>query len=227
MLAGLAMAACGVAGSAAAQVSASASVASDYRLRGVSLSDLRPAASVSLSDDLANGIYFGGSALGQDTKQEGAQALGHVEYLGYAGRLAGGAAWDVGVSHQRYSLYSAGPSRLSYSEAYVGLSKGALSTRLSYSPDYNGQHHNVAYLEVNGTVRPAPDWRVAAHLGVFRALNRWPFVTLRPRYDTRLDVVRRLGPVELDVGWAAATSGFRAEPKRARGGLVVGLTAYF
>jgi len=48
---------------ALAQVSGNVSVVSDYRLRAASISDRRPAASLTLSDDLENGVYFGGTVV--------------------------------------------------------------------------------------------------------------------------------------------------------------------
>ncbi len=208
---------------ALAQVSASLSLQSDYRLRGVSLTDRNPALSLSASGDLSNGVYLGGSLIGQQTS-EGLRDLGHMEYLGYAVRTADGAAWDVGVNNQDLTLYGGRPFRLKYSEVYVGVSKSDFSARLHYSPNWPGTQ--TLYLDLNGAWRPAPDWRVAGHVGVFKPLQP-PAGAPPARYDARLDLIREFRRGEFSLGWSAATPALRPQTRRSHGGLVVGATAFF
>ena len=214
-------------GTAQAQFAASVALTSDYRVRGVSLSDRRPALSLGVSDDLANGVFLGGTAIAQDAADSHGRFLAHEEYAGYAQRLTNGMTWEAGLDNQRYEGYGPTPIRLSYSEAFFGLSAGRVTTRLYYSPNYNGSGHNIAYLETNAAMRPAGGWRVAGHVGVFEPLNRWRGVAMRPRYDARADLIRKLGPAELSLGWAAASPPAGPEHKRSRGAFIVGLAAYF
>jgi uncharacterized protein (TIGR02001 family) len=212
---------------AQAQLSGSVALTSDYRVRGVSLSDRRPALSVGVSDDLANGVFLGGSAIVQDAPGSHGRLLAYEEYAGYAQRLTNGMTWEVGLDNQRYEGYGAAPVRLSYSEGFFGLSAGRVTTRLYYSQNYNGSDHNIAYLETNAALRPTGGWRVTGHVGVFEPLNAWRGVSMRPRYDARVDVIRKLGPAELSLGWAAASPPVGPERKRSRGAVIVGLAAYF
>lgn len=208
---------------ALAQVSASLSLQSDYRLRGVSLTDRRPALSLSVSGDLPNGAYLGGSLIGQQTS-EGLRDLGHMEYLGYAVRTAGGVSWDLGVNNQDLTLYGGRAFHLKYSEVYVGVSKADFSARLHYSPNWPGTE--TLYLDLNGAWRPRSDWRVAGHVGVFKPLQPPPGAARAP-YDARLDLIREFKRSELSLGWSVATPAVRPQTRRSHGGFVVGATAFF
>ena len=214
-------------GPAKAQVSAGLAVTTDYRVRGVSLSDRRPAMTLSLSDDFANGVYAGAVAVAQDAPPSHMRFLGHQEYLGYARRMDDGLTWEVGADNQHYVGYGPTPLRLNYTEAYAGLSGRNLSARLYYSPNYNGSDHHIAYFETNAVVRPADGWRITGHAGVFQPLNDWPFVKRRPRYDGRIEVIRTFGRAEVSLGWAGATPSVGPDPKRSRGALMVGASVYF
>jgi uncharacterized protein (TIGR02001 family) len=229
-----ALACAGIAGALAvqpslaqAQVSAALSITNDYRVRGISFSNRRPALSVSLSDDLANGVYMGATAIAQDVTEEDIRMLGDIEYLGYARRLSNGLAWEVGLDRQHYDSYGTVRLRLNYADAYVGLSKGAFSTRLYYSPNYNGEGHSMGYLEANATLRPADAWRVAAHVGVQQAFNHWRGASMKPRYDGRVDVIRSFGRAEVSLGVAQASPDFAPAPKRSHAGVIVGASVYF
>ena len=228
VLAASAAATVGLAGSATAQVAASLSIASDYRLRGVSLSDRNPVLALSVSDDLANGVYLGGSAIGAAPSGDGARLVGNMEYAGYAARLENGLTWDVGLDNQVFRVPTPTPLRLSYSEAHVGLSNGDVSARLYYSPNYLRPGLSIAYLEVGGVLRPTDDWRVAAHLGFFKPLAGTGGTTVRrERTDVRLDIVRRFRSGELGLGWAAASPAALPAPARSRGAFVLSATASF
>lgn len=213
---------------ARAQVSTSLSVLSDYRIRGVSVSARRPALSLSVADDLSNGVYFGGSFIGQEGPEHSPHKVGHMEYVGYAMRKDG-LAWEVGADNQDLSVYTQ-PTKvhLKYSEAYVGVSGEALSARVYYSPNYLRSGLNVAYAEVNGVVRPADAWRVTGHVGFFQPVsgNKGTGVR-RERVDLRVDVVRRLGPAELALGWAMASPAPLPDRRRGESGLIASATVFF
>lgn len=219
---GLLVAAASLAVPARAQIAGSLTLHSDDRLRGVSISDRRPTLTLSLADDLPNGVYLGASATGEDAGGgEGLRALGHAEYLGYAMRRSNGLTWDVGVDNEDIRIYAGRRVRLRYTEGYVGVSNGSLSGRISYSPNYQRSGINVAYAEVNGVMRPADNWRLAGHVGAFVPVSGTSGTPIRRnRYDIRLDVFRRFGPVELGLGWAAATPAAAPDPRRSHGGVI-------
>ena len=211
---------------AQAQVSGGLSATSDYRVRGISFSNRRPALSASLADDLSNGVYLGATAIAQEVEGE-TRKLGDIEYLGYARRLSNGISWEAGLDRQRYDSYGAVRLHLSYADAYVGLSKGDFSARLYYSPNYNGDGHSMGYFETNGVMRPADRWRVAGHVGVQQTLNHWRGASDKPRYDGRVDVIRSFGRAEVSVGVAGATPGFAVAPKRSQAGVILAASVYF
>jgi hypothetical protein len=213
---------------AQAEIAASLSLQSDYRLRGVSISDRRPVLGLNLADDFANGLYVGGSAIAQETPGGQAGRLGHTEYVGYAARRPGGLSWDVGADNQDFTVLTRQPLRLRYSEVYVGVSKDDLSGRIYYSPNYLKPGLSVVYAELNRAIRPNDDWRLSGHLGVFQPLGGNAGTTVRrTRYDARFDVVRLFKSVEFDVGWAVASPPAAPEPRRSHGALIGGLTVFF
>jgi hypothetical protein len=211
-----------------AQFAGSLTLQSDDRLRGVSLSDRRPTLTLSLADDLANGVYFGASATGEAAGSEGLRTVGHAEYLGYAIQQSNGLTWDFGVDNEDARIYAGRHVRLRYTELYGGLSNGSLSGRISISPNYQKQGLVVAYAELNGVMRPADNWRLAAHAGAFAPVSGFEGTPIRrKRYDARLDVFRRFGRAELGLGWAAATPAPLPDKRRSRGGLIASLSVAF
>lgn len=206
----------------------SLSLASDFRVRGVSMSDRQPALSLSFSEDLANGVYGGATVLGQGGRDGGLQMLGHVEYVGYAVRRPGGVAWDFGLNNQDFKLETLQPFHVRYSEVFAGISDGRFSARLFYAPDYLQQGIQVAYLDIGAVARPADGWRLSSHLGVFKPLAGFEGKPVRrTRYDARLDLVRRVGRFDLDLGWATAAPAPAPDSRRSRPALIAAATAFF
>lgn len=164
----------GLSAPAQAQLSGSLTVASDVRLRGFSLTERRPAISLSGAYDDRSGLYAGGSLIAHDPEGRSARLLGHTEYLGYAVRAESGLSWDVGVANVDLTLYRDQKYPLRYGQLYLGVARDSLSARLSLSPNFPRKGVSTAYLDLNGVVRPAEDWRIAGHLGVMRRLGGAP-----------------------------------------------------
>lgn len=205
---------------ARAQLSGVAGAASDYRLRGVSLTDGRGVLSLGANYDHPSGIYAGASVIGHDPAARGPRLLGHQAYAGVAGRFRGGAGWDVGVSRVDLRPYFDREYSIDYTEAYVGLSQGGLSGRLSLAPDYP-RRGATGYAELNAVARPADGWRLTGHAGA-----RMPDKG-RTQYDLALGVVREFGRAEASLSWVAVTP--RPDPHMSwtRPGLVAGLAVFF
>src|SRR5437879_5439202 len=100
-----------------AQFSGSASLLSDYRFRGVSLSHNRPAAQLAVAYDDASGWYGGAFASTVQFVYPANRELQLVSFAGYAQRLASGLSWEGGVD---YSVVT-GAESYSYPEVYVGV----------------------------------------------------------------------------------------------------------
>lgn len=208
-----------------AQLSGTVGVASDYRLRGFSLTDGRGVVAASANYDDASGAYAGGSIVGHDPTGRGPRVLGYQVYAGVAGRFSGGPGWDVGVSRFDYRPYFDREYSIDYNQVYVGLSQGPVSGRISVAPDYPRDGTTTAYAELNGALQPADGWRVTGHVG---ALRRFGFArTPRSRYDVAVGVVRELGRAEASLTFVGATP--RPDPHMSftRPGLVAGLAVFF
>jgi len=149
---------------------------------------------------------------------------------GYAKRLASGTTIDLGVTHSSYSHYSNGQRGDSYSEAYVGIARGILSSRIFVSPHYFASGRWTAYAEVNANFSPAREWSLEAHLGLLTLLRNPSQEPYRSNFDWRLGVGRRLGPVSLHVAWVGhgrTRQPFGSRPGQSphRNAVVVGVTA--
>jgi uncharacterized protein (TIGR02001 family) len=187
-----------------AQVSGSASLLSDYQYRGLSLSDGRPALSLSLSYDTAMGAYVGGSAIAE-TGHGGVRMLGHVEYLGYARRTASDLTWDIGVTNQHVTKYYDQNYELNYTQIYAGLKYRSLSYYIYYSPDYFAEHYSTVYVDVSGGFRPARRIRVFGHVGALAAFGANPGpASPAVQVDLRAGVAAEFRHGELELSWGTA-----------------------
>ena len=217
----------GLSAPAQAQLSGSLTVASDVRLRGFSLTERRPAISLSGAYDDRSGLYAGGSLIAHDPEGRSARLLGHTEYLGYAVRAESGLSWDVGVANVDLTLYRDQKYPLRYGQLYLGVARDSLSARLSLSPNFPRKGVSTAYLDLNGVVRPAEDWRIAGHLGVMRRLGGAPGDGRRDRYDLRLGVTRSFNNVEIQAAWTGMAHRPRPHSDRTRAGFQVGASYFF
>lgn len=200
----LAFAAFAPCGAARAQVSGSVSLESDYRFRGPSLSDRRPALSLSLSYDHPSGFYAGGAAIVTDSRYNGVEALGFMEYAGFAKRVNDRIAVDVGVSNANLKRYNADrKGELNYTEVYAGVVGSNLNLHGYFSPNYVRAGVDTYYLDLGGVVHPWDKWRVFGHLGYFGAANdQARAFGIRHRYDARVGVAREFKRLDLHVTWA-------------------------
>jgi uncharacterized protein (TIGR02001 family) len=213
---------------ARAQISASASLASDYRFRGISLSDGRPALTASLAYDHSSGAYAGVSVIGLDAPHDGVEMLGDIEYIGFATRKTMGVSWDVGVHNENLTAYADKKYILRYTELYAGLTSSNISAHLSYSPNYLKAGASILYADLDGALRPAAQWRLFGHVGVQTPLGP-PDIqpSRRERYDLRAGVAREFQRCEVDLAWTAGlpTPANQALPSRA--GLVLSASYFF
>jgi uncharacterized protein (TIGR02001 family) len=176
-----------------AQVSFSASIASDYRYRGISLSDQSPSPQLGVNYDSSAGAYAGLSLAKARFRYTGAKAQA-IAYAGWAQRLGANLSWDAGASATSFR----GAEKYNYQEWYAGLNGARSGVRLSLSPRYFGVGGKTAYLEFNGSHALTPDWDLVAHAGYLHALGnaeRWRYPT-KARFDGRLGVATEL------EGWA-------------------------
>lgn len=183
------------------QLSASATLESQYRLRGVALTNDEPDARIEVSYDHSSGAYVGISLLGGKTVQDEFRGLGFVGYLGFAATTASGISWDLGTTISEINIYLRPPLystprptqyatqspgypasqpanvldaihyRADYSEIYGGISWRDTSVYLYASPDYLGLSLRTVYLDVMQSFRPIRHLRLYAHAGVLTPLD--------------------------------------------------------
>jgi uncharacterized protein (TIGR02001 family) len=225
----LALAAALIAPAAQAQVSGQLSVTNDERWRGRSLSDGRPAATLSLGYDDRSGAYVDASATAAALPR-GADLVAVGVDAGYAWRLAGGRVLDLGVTRREFMNTSALARGAGYSELYAGIGGRSLSARLHYSPDYLRRGTTTVYATLDGVVRPAPGWRLLAHAGAMRFVGSLPaYVEDRGQFDYSLGVARRIGPVDAQLAWTGGAPGsdFYRGRERARQAVTLAVSLGF
>ena len=184
---------------ARAEWGGSVAVESDARFRGISLTDERPAARVTLGYDHASGGYAGAS-LGNVAFEGRGRYPALLGYAGITGAAAAGWRWDAGATY----WHVAGMSRYDYAEAYAGVLGERWSARLFVSPDYYGGGARTAYVELDAGWPFAAGWRVAAHVGVLRRID---VGGAGARTDGRVSAAVQVGAVELQFAWVGVTTG--------------------
>jgi uncharacterized protein (TIGR02001 family) len=155
---------CVVAGSAWAQFSGTVSAVSDYRYRGYTLSDRKPAAQVGGTYDDPAGWYVG--AFGSTVRIAPPAGI-NVQVIGFAGyarRLSSSFSVEAGGDYTAFT----GSSENNYGEFFLGGAMDNLSARVYYSPRYFGLSSNAWYAELN-LAQPLFDRvRLTAHVGFLR-----------------------------------------------------------
>jgi uncharacterized protein (TIGR02001 family) len=217
-------------GSAArAQVAGSLAIESDYRVRGYSLSEGRPAATAQFGYDSVTGLYANAAATFYFDRGD-PRWLGSQVNIGYSRRLGPDLSLDAGLARSDYRGEDAGPAR-NYTEAYVGLATRRLTARLFYSPDYYRDHVSALYAEAEAGFEPADEWRISGHVGALAYLgSARPFAGRRDLlFDWRASLGRTFGAAEIH----AAVSGgsprheYYRGRERDRTGITVGASWAF
>ncbi|MFC3550299.1 TorF family putative porin [Lysobacter cavernae] len=184
------------ASTAQAQVSGNVAVVSDYRFRGVSLSDDRPALQLGIAYDHPDGWYAGAFASSvRPAPQVGGDAQ-LLAYLGHAWRLRNGLSWEAGVE---YAML-VGASDYDYPELYVGLASEHLGARFYFARHFGGVP--VVYAELNGTHALSERTRLLAHLGwLRRGAGETALPLERERFDLRAGIGLALSGFDLQLAW--------------------------
>jgi uncharacterized protein (TIGR02001 family) len=151
-----------VPGAVTAQVLGNVALLSDYRFRGESLTERRPALQAAVNYDHSTGLFLGGlvSNVRIDPDVSGLSAQ---IYGGYAHPVGERASWDVGVVTYVFPRPAVGP-KYDYTEAFIGASFDTLSSRLNYTDSYFGGGKAV-YLELSATRPIADRISLIGHLG--------------------------------------------------------------
>ncbi len=174
-----------------AQIAASIAADSDYRFRGISLSDHRADLRLNLS-------YDGPPILGGNTGYAGLSLItadgpsGYVAYAGLVSKQRDGRSWEAGLTH----LHFQDRDTYDYSEVYAGLITDNFSARLSYSPRYFGRDMSTLYTDLSAGRRLSPHVRVFAHAGALTPLTgRYR----HERYDLRAGLAASVANYEVQL----------------------------
>jgi uncharacterized protein (TIGR02001 family) len=212
---------------ASAEVGATASIFSEARHRGVSLSAGHPVGEIALSYDDPEGFYGSLAGTVVVSSEYGLRPLGLLESIGYAKRLRNGPTIDVGVLNANYSRYTGYDRSSGYSELYAGLVGKVFSSHIYLSPNYFRSHSWTAYGEVEAGIQPTRKVRLTAHVGSLVPLGS--AYSSRVQYDWQIGATREIGPLSLHLAFSDGGPGrdFYGERLHRRRALVAGATMLF
>lgn len=222
------------AGSAAAQLSGTVAAVTDYRYRGVTFSDRRPAAQAGLTYDDASGWYAGAfaSTVRLDPPGPATSHFQGIAYGGYAARLESGVSLEAGGA---YSAFSGG-SDFNYGELFVGAAAETLSARVHYSPRYFGTSSNGVYGEVNASHPVMDAVRLQVHVGFLRYRYDSPYGSLYGAksanniFDGRIGVRADVDRIELELAWVGVSNhsaGYYITGRNSPNGVVASVSMAF
>ena len=212
---------------AAADVGATASLFTEARFRGISLSGGDPVGQLDLSYDDPSGFYGSLSGSLLRSSEYGIRPLALQENVGYAKRLENGPTIDVGIINSHYSRYSAYQPSNGYTEIYAGLIGRIFSSHIYLAPNHYHWGHWAAYGEVDAGFRPARKLRLTAHIG--SQVRFHPGFGSRIQYDWRIGASREIGPVSLHVALSDGGPGrdYYDDGVHRRRALIAGATFVF
>ena len=210
-----------------AQVSGQIAVASDYRFRGISLSN-GPALEASLSYDHFTGLFAGAFASNVDVPQSG---LGVQAYAGYARRWDDARAWDIGLVGYVYPSSASG-NRYDFAEAFAGITLERIGLRLYASNDYYASGNPSLYTESSAGVDLTGWLTLGVHLGI---LGTWPQdgsgTGAQTRVDGRVGLTAQAAGFTIDLSVVGTDAqGTRCpgrDPSRCDTGLVLTISRGF
>lgn len=180
-----------------AQFSGDATLVSDYRYRGVSLSQGNAEPQIGVAYDSPAGWYAGGLASGAKLADTVTEQI--VAYGGYTRRISDTVSWDAGATNSSFAR----ASYYDFAEAYVGLASENLSGRVYYSPSYFSQKTHTVYAEINASYLLRENIHLLGHLGELHPVagGDVPPSALSSRYDARLGVSARFADWVAQVAW--------------------------
>ena len=215
---------------ARAQLGLSVSADTDYRYRGVSLSDGRPDVSLNVTYDDRSGVYAGATAIAAEGVHGSARILGYIEYIGFSEPVSRDISWDVGVNNSSISQRPHNNYNIDYVETFTGITARDVDVHVYYSPNYLGDGFGAVYLDLNGAVRPAPGWRLFAHAGVLTPLrDSGEQRARREYYDLRAGVAAAFKSFEVQLAWTSTRPSFSYPPgiRQKQDALVFGASYFF
>jgi len=149
-------------------ITGNAGVFSDYRFRGISQTDKKPAFQGGFDIGHASGFYVGNWNSNVDSALYNGASLEMDFYGGYK-MTAGPVALDFGALYYYYPNSGAnGTFKIDNTELYISGGYGPVSVKYSHAiSDFFGVNDskNSWYLEGNGSFEVSPGFSIIGHLG--------------------------------------------------------------
>jgi uncharacterized protein (TIGR02001 family) len=211
---------------ACAQFGGSIGVDSDYRFRGVTLSDSRPDARIGITYDHTSGWYAGASLTRVIFEPEHYHAA-LLAYAGYTQPWSATLQWEVGATRAAYD----GDARYSYNEAYAGIVAERWSTRVYLSGNYFGSDVQTGYVELDGGWPVTSSLRAIGHVGALVSLRgELENGMSRVRTDARIGMRWRVDDgLAMQLAWSGSSTGgpYPSYYERKPGNVVLSLSYAF
>ncbi|MEO8037941.1 MAG: TorF family putative porin [Betaproteobacteria bacterium] len=217
---------------AQADFSGELALLSDYRFRGVTLSDRQPSLQGSLDWSGANGLFAGAILstvrIGRPEPERG---LGAQAYLGFNGALRTGLGWSGGVT--AYVLPTTSRGSADYQEVFLRLGSERWQTGLYLSPDYYGGGEPSAYVTLAASRPLTQTVRTFAHVGWLvtgRSDEGTTAAARTQRFDLRLGLAWDFGFAVAEASIVAVTQDnerCRADPDGCKATVVLALRKSF
>jgi uncharacterized protein (TIGR02001 family) len=135
----------------------------DYRFRGESLSDRRPAVQGGIDFGHTSGLFAGAFASSVRTNSPDTHLIAQL-YAGYARRFDDGLVAEAGAVHYVY-WHDPRPVSADYTEGFAGIGGERWNVRLYGTSDYLGSGAAAAYLEGSMSRELWPRVHASVHLG--------------------------------------------------------------
>jgi uncharacterized protein (TIGR02001 family) len=195
---------CSLASGAAAQISGTASVVSDYRYRGFTLSDQKPAAQIAVTYDDPRGWYAGAFGSTVRLAPPAGPNFQAIAFGGFASRLPSGLTLEAGGDYSAFT----GAGSDDYAEIFLGAATENASGRIYYSPRYFGQPSNAFYGEINGSQPITASVRLVAHLGFLRSRYESGYGTQSGQHvvDGRIGLAVDFDAFRLELAWVGVSA---------------------
>jgi uncharacterized protein (TIGR02001 family) len=187
-----------------AQISGTASVVSDYRYRGITLSGEKPAAQLGLTYDDPLGWYAGAFGSTVRLASPAGPSIQAMVFAGFAARLPSGISLEAGGDYSAYT----GAAGYDYGEMYLGVATENVSARIYYSPKYYGQRTHAVYGEINAALSLIDRVRLLAHVGFLRTRSDSVYGSGSDQHvvDGRIGLGADFDLFQLELAWVGISS---------------------
>jgi uncharacterized protein (TIGR02001 family) len=186
------------------ELSGNVALTTDYRFRGVSLSNRLPAAQAGVDFDHSTGLFAGAFASTVRTGSPDTHLIAQL-YGGYAREVGEGLSAEVGAVRYVY-WHDLEHGEGDYTEGFAGLSSARGGVRLYGTNSYFGSGAPAAYLEGSASRELSTHVHATLHVGVLAtgdASHRYSEYSDARRIDGRAGIAFDYAGVQLEISVVA------------------------